>query len=176
MFRHSAIARRTNRCRCFCPWTNPSVNLRKAYCANLKGMKFSSNLFTKPLASTLAILGKTLARSSINWKGTISLPVSRRKEGAGLSLILNTFVLISVEGSRYGEQRIDRMDRSNMESGCRLLDFSTGCTNCYAMRMAHRLRAMGQAKYEGTTRISAGRPKWNGTVRVDNASIGAPRT
>ena len=58
--------------------------------------------------------------------------------------------------------------------GCSVL--SPGCTNCYAMRMAHRLAAMGQLKYAGTTRISAGRPKWNGTVRVDDGSVDLPRT
>ena len=58
--------------------------------------------------------------------------------------------------------------------GCSVL--SPGCTNCYAMRMAHRLEAMGQMKYSGTTRISAGRPKWNGTVRVDDRSVDLPRT
>ena len=58
--------------------------------------------------------------------------------------------------------------------GCSIL--SPGCTNCYAMRMAHRLEAMGQVKYSGTTRISAGRPKWNGTVRVDGGSVDLPRT
>ena len=58
--------------------------------------------------------------------------------------------------------------------GCSVL--SPGCTNCYAMRMAHRLEAMGQVKYSGTTRISAGRPKWNGIVRVDDGSVDLPRT
>lgn len=58
--------------------------------------------------------------------------------------------------------------------GCSVI--SPGCTNCYAMRMAHRLEAMGQAKYADTTRISGGRPKWNGTVRVDEATVDLPRT
>jgi len=53
---------------------------------------------------------------------------------------------------------------------------SPGCTNCYAMRLAHRLEAMGQRKYVGTTRISGGRAKWNGRVRVDEASLNLPRT
>jgi protein gp37 len=35
------------------------------------------------------------------------------------------------------------------------------------MRMARRLEAMGHAKYNGTTRLSGGRPKWNGVVRTD---------
>ena len=58
--------------------------------------------------------------------------------------------------------------------GCSII--SPGCTNCYAMRMARRLEAMGQPKYAGTTHISGGRPKWNGTVRVDEHSVDLPRT
>jgi len=34
----------------------------------------------------------------------------------------------------------------NPISGCTVL--SPGCTNCYAMRMAKRLEAMGQEKYK----------------------------
>jgi protein gp37 len=51
---------------------------------------------------------------------------------------------------------------------------SPGCTNCYAMRMARRLEAMGQPKYFGTTRVSGGRAKWNGIVRIDEASVELP--
>ena len=56
--------------------------------------------------------------------------------------------------------------------GCTVV--STGCTNCYAMRLARRLEAMGQPKYAGTTRVSGGRPKWNGVVRVDEESLKLP--
>ncbi|RNJ48524.1 DUF5131 family protein [Methylocystis hirsuta] len=56
--------------------------------------------------------------------------------------------------------------------GCTII--SPGCTNCYAMRMALRLEAMGQLKYAGTTRISGGRPKWNGVVRMDEESLLLP--
>lgn len=58
--------------------------------------------------------------------------------------------------------------------GCTII--SPGCTNCYAMRMARRLEAMGQAKYVGTTRMSGGRPKWNGVVRLDEASLDIPKS
>lgn len=58
--------------------------------------------------------------------------------------------------------------------GCSII--SPGCTNCYAMRLARRLEAMGQPKYVGTTRMSGNRPKWNGTVRVDEESVDLPRT
>ena len=41
----------------------------------------------------------------------------------------------------------------NPVAGCTIV--SPGCTNCYAMRMAARLQAMGMAKYAGTTRNPA---------------------
>ncbi len=58
--------------------------------------------------------------------------------------------------------------------GCTVI--SPGCTNCYAMRLARRLEAMGQLKYAGTTRMSGGKPKWNGVVRVDEDSLQLPAT
>lgn len=55
---------------------------------------------------------------------------------------------------------------------------SPGCKNCYAMGMAARLEAMGGkagAKYAGlTTRSKAGRPVWNGTVRLDETCLDRP--
>lgn len=60
----------------------------------------------------------------------------------------------------------------NPVAGCTVL--SPGCTNCYAMRMANRLEAMGQLKYAGTTRMSGGRSKWNGTIRLDEKSLTLP--
>ena len=39
-------------------------------------------------------------------------------------------------------------------AGCTVL--TAGCTNCYAMRMAARLEAMGTEKYRGLTRKSGG--------------------
>jgi protein gp37 len=61
----------------------------------------------------------------------------------------------------------------NPIAGCTVL--SPGCTNCYAMRLASRLAAMGQEKYQGTTRISGGRPKWNGKINLDPPSLNLPR-
>ena len=61
----------------------------------------------------------------------------------------------------------------NPVAGCTIL--SPGCTNCYAMRMAARLAAMGQKKYVGTTRESGGRAKWNGRIWFDLASLDLPR-
>jgi protein gp37 len=62
----------------------------------------------------------------------------------------------------------------NPIAGCSVL--SPGCTNCYAMRMAARLQAMGMAKYDGTTRKSGKRHVWTGRVNVDMRALGAPLT
>jgi protein gp37 len=51
---------------------------------------------------------------------------------------------------------------------------SPGCTNCYAMRMAARLAAMGMPKYQGTTRKSGRRAVWTGKVVLDESSLEAP--
>jgi protein gp37 len=42
------------------------------------------------------------------------------------------------------------------------------------MRMAKRLEAMGQEKYKGTTRITGGRPKWTGKIKIDSSSLDLP--
>jgi protein gp37 len=60
----------------------------------------------------------------------------------------------------------------NPVAGCTMV--SPGCTNCYAMRMASRLNAMGVSKYTGTTRKSAGRVVWTGKVKFDESSLSAP--
>jgi protein gp37 len=60
----------------------------------------------------------------------------------------------------------------NPLAGCKVL--SPGCTNCYAMRMAARLQAMGMAKYAGTTRKSGKRHVWTGRVNIDEAALTAP--
>lgn len=62
----------------------------------------------------------------------------------------------------------------NPVAGCTIL--SPGCTNCYAMRMAKRLEAMGQEKYAGTTRVSGGRAKWTGAIRLDEEALNVPFT
>jgi len=61
----------------------------------------------------------------------------------------------------------------NPIAGCNVL--SPGCTNCYAMRLAHRLEAIGQAKYRGTTRKSGGRAKWTGKITLDHSALQIPR-
>lgn len=60
----------------------------------------------------------------------------------------------------------------NPVAGCNIA--SAGCSNCYAMRMAARLEAMGHPKYQGTTRKSGNRTVWTGRVNVDDASLNDP--
>jgi protein gp37 len=60
----------------------------------------------------------------------------------------------------------------NPVAGCTIV--SPGCTNCYAMRMAARLQAMGMAKYAGTTRKSGKRHVWTGRINFDERALTAP--
>lgn len=62
----------------------------------------------------------------------------------------------------------------NPVAGCTIL--TAGCTNCYAMRMAARLEAMGVEKYADTTRKSGGRAKWTGHIRLDQDALSVPHT
>lgn len=62
----------------------------------------------------------------------------------------------------------------NPVAGCSIL--TAGCTNCYAMRMAARLEAMGVEKYTGLTRKSGGRAKWTGKLFLDRKSLSTPAT
>jgi protein gp37 len=61
----------------------------------------------------------------------------------------------------------------NPVAGCTVI--TPGCTNCYAMRMAARLEAMGVEKYQGLTRKSGGRAVWTGRVRCDESALNVPR-
>src|SRR3982074_1994545 len=60
----------------------------------------------------------------------------------------------------------------NPVAGCAVI--SPGCTNCYAMRMAARLDAMGMKKYRGLTRKSGKRAVWTGKIRLDSKALGIP--
>jgi protein gp37 len=62
----------------------------------------------------------------------------------------------------------------NPVAGCTVL--TAGCTNCYAMRMAARLDAMGNDKYADLTRKSGGRAVWTGKIRIDEKSLSIPAT
>jgi protein gp37 len=61
----------------------------------------------------------------------------------------------------------------NPVAGCVVL--TAGCTNCYAMRMAARLQAMGMPKYDGLTRKSGRRHVWTGKVTLDRESLDLPK-
>ncbi|GAA2816967.1 protein gp37 [Aminobacter aminovorans] len=60
----------------------------------------------------------------------------------------------------------------NPVAGCTIL--TAGCTNCYAMRMAARLDAMGVEKYAGLTRKTGGRAKWTGKIYLDRKALSIP--
>lgn len=60
----------------------------------------------------------------------------------------------------------------NPVAGCSVM--SAGCTNCYAMRMAARLDAMGMKKYQGLTRKTGGRAKWTGKLYLDEKALSVP--
>lgn len=54
----------------------------------------------------------------------------------------------------------------NPTMGCTLK--SDGCSNCYAMKMAHRLQAIGVKDYEGTTKkLKSGRIVWTGKINFN---------
>ena len=60
----------------------------------------------------------------------------------------------------------------NPVAGCTIV--SPGCTNCYAMRMATRLEAMGQDKYRNLTRTQGTRTTWTGSVKCDETTLDVP--
>src|SRR6187549_1889089 len=60
----------------------------------------------------------------------------------------------------------------NPVAGCTIV--SAGCSNCYAMRMAARLDAMGQPKYRDLTRRSGVRAVWTGRIYLDERALEAP--
>jgi len=60
----------------------------------------------------------------------------------------------------------------NPVAGCTIA--TSGCTNCYAMRMAARLEAMGTPKYQGLTRKSGERYVWTGKIVQDDKALMAP--
>lgn len=62
----------------------------------------------------------------------------------------------------------------NPVAGCTVA--TAGCTNCYAMRMAARLDAMGMEKYAGLTRKSGDRYVWTGKVVQDEKALTAPHS
>jgi protein gp37 len=74
-----------------------------------------------------------------------------------------------------GDTSIEWTDATwNPVAGCSVI--SPGCSNCYAMRMAARLEAMGVEKYSGLTRRSGGRSVWTGKIRLDEGPLDKPRS
>ena len=59
----------------------------------------------------------------------------------------------------------------NPVRGCSIV--SPGCTNCYAMKQAHRFSGPGGA-YEGLTTLTNGGPVWTGDVRLVPEALSAP--
>lgn len=60
----------------------------------------------------------------------------------------------------------------NPVAGCAIV--TAGCTNCYAMRLAARLEAMGVEKYHGLTRKSGNRRVWTGRLFLDEQALQVP--
>ena len=56
--------------------------------------------------------------------------------------------------------------------GCTIA--SPGCTNCYAMRMAARLEAMGQPRYVGLTKPSKAGAVWTGEMKLAEEALTIP--
>lgn len=71
------------------------------------------------------------------------------------------------------ESQIEWTDATwNPVAGCALA--SAGCKNCYAMKMAWRLEAMGVEKYAGLTKKTSRNVTWNGVVREDPDALLIP--
>ena len=76
-------------------------------------------------------------------------------------------------GALLADSSIEWTDATwNPVAGCTVI--SPGCTNCYAMRMAARLEAMGSTKYSGLTRKSGCRSVWTGRLTLDRTVLEAP--
>lgn len=64
-------------------------------------------------------------------------------------------------------------DTWNPLAGC--TEISPGCLNCYAATMAHRLAAMGQEKYKGTTKkLPSGKTAWTDKMNLDEEALQIP--
>ena len=57
-------------------------------------------------------------------------------------------------------------------TGCSM--YSPGCAHCYALPMSHRLAAMGQLKYQGTTTSTTGKLRWTGKIVLDETVLEQP--
>jgi len=72
-----------------------------------------------------------------------------------------------------GDSKIQWTQKTwNPVAGCSVL--SPGCTNCYAMKMAGRLDAMGVAAYAGLTRKTKAGAVWTGEMRLIESALTQP--
>jgi len=70
------------------------------------------------------------------------------------------------------ETTIEWTDRVwNPVRGCALV--SAGCTNCYAMKQAHRFSGKGKP-YEGLTKMTSHGPTWTGRARIVPEMLNVP--
>jgi hypothetical protein len=93
--------------------------------------------------------------------------------GPGLSENAPQVGIAFLMGLLMADTSIEWTDATwNPVAGCTVI--SPGCTNCYAMRIAARLDAMGMKKYRGLTRKSGKRAVWTGKVRLDRNALDIP--
>lgn len=60
----------------------------------------------------------------------------------------------------------------NPVRGCALV--SAGCTNCYAMKQAHRFASKPEQPYWGLTKMTSHGPVWNGNITMAPNLLGEP--
>jgi protein gp37 len=60
----------------------------------------------------------------------------------------------------------------NPVRGCSLV--SAGCTNCYAMKQAHRFSSNPEQPYWGLTKMTSHGPVWNGNISMVPSALGLP--
>jgi protein gp37 len=85
------------------------------------------------------------------------------------------FLFIREDRVVAGLSKIEWTEQTwNPVVGCSIV--SPGCTNCYAMKMASRIEAMGtQPRYAGTTRKVNGKAIWTGKIaRAPESTFHAP--
>ena len=122
----------------------------------------------KPQGVEQAVYGAACRNLTEPLARAIEQPVANRLAAKGRQGNSNPVV-----NSIMAETSIEWTDATwNPVAGCTVL--TAGCTNCYAMRMAARLDAMGQAKYKGLTRRSGNRSVWTGKSASTKKSLAIP--
>lgn len=78
-----------------------------------------------------------------------------------------------LRGQTMAETKIEWTDATwNPLVGCSVI--SPGCKHCYAMKLAARLAAMGQARYDGLTKPSKAGAVWTGEMRFVDEALMVP--